>query len=325
MLERVVVFFLLIGLSLPPAIGVSFSADATPRVLKPLTLKICFTQRAFLGVNPQDVEAALKNFSRAVGRRYGYDLEPTILRIESAHDLGAFSAAERPNLIILDSWSYLDFRDAEWFEPLFIGAEQGLVAHSYLLLARREETIQTLSDLRGKTLNLLATANANLGDHWLDALLQDQNLGQPETFFSDLTFCTDPMKALLPVFFGKKDAVLIDSEKVDLMMELNPQLRNLRTLAASAPLVNAVIGFNHEGWSTKQLRPDLIKALTELHLDQAGQQILTLFKVDQMVPFDPPQLDSLIQLRDALGGCPRIEEPAAKPSDRSIFPYVFDK
>jgi hypothetical protein len=25
------------------------------------------------------------------------------------------------------------------------------------------------------------------------------------------------------------------------------------------------------------------------------------------------------------GGCPRIEEPAAKPSDRSIFPDVFDK
>jgi acyl-CoA synthetase (NDP forming) len=29
--------------------------------------------------------------------------------------------------------------------------------------------------------------------------------------------------------------------------------------------------------------------------------------------------------KPVLGGCPRIEEPAAKPSDRSMFPYVFDK
>jgi hypothetical protein len=27
----------------------------------------------------------------------------------------------------------------------------------------------------------------------------------------------------------------------------------------------------------------------------------------------------------SLGGCPRIEEPTAKPSDRSIFPTIFDK
>ncbi|MEZ4483394.1 MAG: PhnD/SsuA/transferrin family substrate-binding protein [Syntrophotaleaceae bacterium] len=115
----------------------------------------------------------------------------------------------------------------------------------------------------------------------------------------ELAYYTDPMPALLPVFFGKKDAALLDSAKFELMAELNPQLKqSLQLLATSAPLTNAVICLKQTGWTEERFRQDVTQAMRELHLTPAGLQILMLFKVQQLVSFEPSHLDTLRQLRE---------------------------
>ena len=51
------------------------------------------------------------------------------------------------------------------------------------------------------------------------------------------------------------------------------------------------------GWSNKDFKRDVIRALGELHLEPSGQQLLTLFKAGQLVPFQEKHLDTVRKLR----------------------------
>ncbi len=298
MVVKFIEFFYWVALLLLLAAGMPISAAAAQVEMKPERLNVFFTDRAFLGVNPLDVEADFNVFVRTVRRTHGYQIQSTGQRIESVLDLEAIPDDDQPNLIILDSWSYLSMENTHWFEPLFVASDRGQVSNRYLLLARREDAIKKLIDLRGKSLNLFATAKASLGSYWLQALFQEQKLGRPEAFFGELAYHTDPMSAVLQVFFGKKDAALVDSSKFELMAEMNPQLSGLQTLAVSEPLVNAVICLKRSRWSSERFKQDLIQALTELHRDPPERQLLTLFKVQQLTPFEPKHLDTVRQLHE---------------------------
>jgi len=69
------------------------------------------------------------------------------------------------------------------------------------------------------------------------------------------------------------------------MKELNPQVgRDLQVVAVSDSLADIVLCLNNRGWTTEKSKADTMTALRELHLEPAGQQILTLFKIDQLIP-----------------------------------------
>jgi hypothetical protein len=53
------------------------------------------------------------------------------------------------------------------------------------------------------------------------------------------------------------------------------------------------------------------KVLLQLHLEPAGRQVLTLFKVDRMVPFKPGSLDTVRRLREKMMS---QQNPPAVPS-----------
>lgn len=311
---------LIIGMALPGllmAIRSPLRADDSSAGLNPETLNVGFTRRAFLGVNPMDAEAAFKTLARTLGAAKGYDIDITVRTFESARHLSRALTAETVNLIILDSWSYLEMT-GDGLEPVFVPSDQGRVTRRYLLLARSGGNLKTLLDLRGRSLNLLAAPNANLGVHWLRVLLSDRKLGMAEAFFGVLEDHTDPMAAVLPVFFGKRDAVLVDATKFELMTELNPQLNSLEAIDASEPLVNAVICLGRSGWSSERFRQDLVQAMAELHLKPAGQQILTLFKAGRMVPFVNSHLDTVRRLRAR--SAPRQHEIKGAPGSPVAVP-----
>jgi ABC-type phosphate/phosphonate transport system substrate-binding protein len=285
---------LLMSLSTPFAAA----ADNTPLI--PSKVTIAFVQRSFLGVNVLDVEAALKLFIRGIGQQWGYDVQAKVQRFKNAEELSAIADAEKPEIIMVDSWTYLEMTDTEWMDPFFISSDEGLTATSYLLLTRKQNG-KKLLDLRGKHINLLTTTNANLGIHWLSSLLHERKLGLPDKFFSELNFSTDPMQAVLPVFFGKTDAVVVDSVEFKLMTELNPQLGNLLPVAVSEPLVNNLICLKRSGWESENLKRKVIRNLASLHLQEAGKQTLLLFKIQKLEKFNPACLDTMRKIHKELG------------------------
>jgi ABC-type phosphate/phosphonate transport system substrate-binding protein len=266
--------------------------------LKPMPLQIGFTRSCFLNINRNDAEASFKALTEIVGRRRGYSVTSEVRIFD---DDATFEAAIRDGSLIMavaDSWQYVAMTVPPRMKPQYISTELGKVGRRHLLLTRAGAGLNTLADLRGKSVLYVELANVTAGRKWLDTILLENQLGAADAFFGGVEAVAKPSLAVLPVFFGRKDACLVDESGFEVMKELNPQVgKGLVTLAVSESFVNNVILIRHDGWRDEKSRQDFIELLGELHLEPAGQQILTLFKVGELLPFDEKQLDTVRALR----------------------------
>jgi phosphonate transport system substrate-binding protein len=294
---------------LPPG-PASLAAAAPAAELRRENLNVGFNPDAVLNMNRNDVEAAFKVFTETAGRMRGYAITP---RIRIFHERPGFEAAIQGgalHLAIIDTWTFLTMDLAARMQPQFIAAFRDGDGKRYVVLTRRDGGPTRLADLRGKTIAEFAVANATIGRRWLDTELLAERRGRPEPFFGARELAGTPAAAVLPVFFRKVDACLVDEAGFEVMNELNPQVgRQLQTIARSPALVSAVICVATSGWTSEEYRQDLIRALGELHLDTAGQQILTLFKVHQLVPFREEQIQTVKALREAFDRGPPAPAP----------------
>jgi len=124
------------------------------------------------------------------------------------------------------------------------------------------------------------------------------NVGFIRSCFLNVNFVGKPALAVLPVFFGKRPACLMDEFSFGLMGELNPQVgEELQSIATSEAFVDNVVCVGDRGWPTETVRRDILETLGGLHNDPVGRQILILFKVGRMVPFEATQLATVQALR----------------------------
>jgi phosphonate transport system substrate-binding protein len=257
-------------------------------------------QVAFRNVNSNDAAAAYMVLLEAIGRRHGQHFKPTVQVFD---DSKLFEAAIRNGSLhvsIVEAWEYLSMHIDDVAKPMFMAMENGQVGRRYLVLTRRDSGLNTLSDLRGKSILKLEVASVGAALHWLDTLLAAGRMGPQERFFGGVEVVGKPTAAVLPVFFGKKPACIVDDASFRIMTELNPQVgRELQEIASSERYADVVICVREHGWSNDDLKAVTIETLSDLSKDPGGRQILTLFKIDRLVPFRDEYLDTIRQLRAA--------------------------
>ncbi len=304
-------FGLRISLGLLLALLASAFAEAaeTNSVLKPEALTVAFTKSAFLNVNRTDVEAGYMVLAQTVGRRRGYLVKSKVQVFEEASEFESLLQDEASRLIIVDAWRYLSMGTIE-ITPFFVSSEQGKVGKQYLLLTRQGSGLDKLADLRGKEIAVYEVANTTQGRAWLETLLLENHCGTPDEFFASTVSAGKPTAAVLPVFFGKKQACVVDRAAFELMKELNPQVgKAVQVLAESEPVVDSLVCLRNSGWGSGTFREDLIETLRDFHLEPAGAQILTLFKTDRLIPFEEKHLTTMRTLRAAYDRLGKVIKP----------------
>jgi len=265
--------------------------------LVPLPLDVGFTKTCFAGVNQNDAQASLKGFMAAVGRKRGYDVRSNVMVFEDTRSCQEAVKKKGKQLVIVTAWQYLSMDLKKTMDPVFVPACNGLAGRKYVILTHKGSGLNNLGDLKGKEITQLEMGSANMGPQWLQTLLLGSGLGNPDRFFSKVEVVHKAPSAVLPVFFGNRSACLIDVPAFEIMAELNPQLKNkLQIIASSEPYVDDVICLSKDGWDSEEQRSSVIESLADLHREPAGQQILTLFKVEKLVPFEEKYLDSLRKL-----------------------------
>ena len=96
-------------------------------------------------------------------------------------------------------------------------------------------------------------------------------------------------------FFGQVDACLVSRNSYNISAELNPQLgRQLRVLEQSPGFVTGIIAVR-KGLE-KANRDAIMKILTEMYTDPKGKQIMTLFRINRLVPFMPEHIVSVTKV-----------------------------
>lgn len=264
-------------------------------------LTIGLTKSAFVSVNRNDMEAALKTLAQTVGRKQGYRIEARTQFFAEPADFARAVKAGEVRLAIMDSWTYLAMDPPSLgATPNFVSVDGASVGKRYLLLTRKDSGLSSLPQLRGKTLTTLEVVNGSLGRPWLATLLARHHFGSPEQFFGSSQTVAKPSAAVLPVFFRRADVCLVDANAFAVMSDMNPQVgRELQTIEASESLVDGLQLTTDQAWvGSETVRADLLKTMSELHREPAGQQLLMLFKTDRLLPFSPSHLDAVRKLWD---------------------------
>jgi phosphonate transport system substrate-binding protein len=206
--------------------------------------------------------------------------------------------AGEADILTLSVLEYLKLHGRVGLEAALVNVTSTGVQDEFILLVRRAAAVERLDQLRGKTLMAEAVrAENSIPTIWLESLLLKVGLGRQKDFFGETKTVKKTSQAVLAVFFGQADAALVRSKSFGTMVELNPQLeQELTVLAVSPKLLEFVTCFPTDGDPEK--RAIMEEGGLNLHTYPRGRQILTLFGVGQVVPFDPAFLTSVKALLD---------------------------
>ncbi|MBL8173216.1 MAG: PhnD/SsuA/transferrin family substrate-binding protein [Bryobacterales bacterium] len=264
------------------ALTVGHALSQGPAARKPARMFVMASQSLFAGVNRNDAAAALRVWVEALGRRRGFDFELKMDIFSAPSEAAERLQAASVDLLILDTPDYAALAGRKLIEPVASGSDRGKAgAFEYLLLAREGSQLQTWHDLGNKRIAVSSRTGANMGLAWADTALSGLRIASPASFFASVTVAAKPSACVLPVFFGKLDACIVDRYGFDLMKELNPQLGRLKVIARSEPVVEGMIAFPME---RHRNREELIESVYELHKDPAGAQMVILFRSGPLIP-----------------------------------------
>jgi phosphonate transport system substrate-binding protein len=278
------------------ALGCGLSAQ--PPTPMSVPLRVGFQRSSFLEVNPTDLAGSFKLLAKAIGRKHNVELKTEVFVFETSAELELAMQREQLQVAVLGAWNYLDMETSRVMEPCFVHSFEGRILTEYLVLTHRESGLNTLSALKGKDLLLLERSSGLLSAPWLDILLAEERLGPKEAFFRKVEVVQKPTAAVLPVFFGNRQACVVDRGAYAIMAELNPQISTtLQVVASSTPYLNSITCISREGWPSEQIRNEFKTALKDLHLTPEGRLILLIFKADRIEPFTDQFLKSISELR----------------------------
>jgi phosphonate transport system substrate-binding protein len=249
----------------------------------------------FNGVNANDARAALKVWFEVLGRQKGFRLESKVDVVDSLMEIRDRLQKHSVDVVLLGTTDYLQLESSGTVEPVLTDARnsQGEELYSFLLLVNPASGVTSIAGLRGKDILVSSRDLGNTAGAWLDVLLSKEKLGRAASFFGSFRTSDKPQACILPLFFGKVDACVVDEVNLNLAKEMNPQLGRFRVLARSRPMLEGVICVPTEA---RLFRKEFVDSMLSLHLDPVGRQLLLVFKTDRIVRIRPGDLDSAREL-----------------------------
>ena len=275
----------------PPHVCGEKGGEGSDMGQKP-ALILGYSSQLFYGVEVNDAKAATKVWTDTLIRRQGVFKKSDTIIIQDLPSLEKAANAKAVDIIIMLPQEFIEIRNKIPFEPVFSSAISSGVYEEFILLVRKDRGIEKLSDLRGKKLLVETGQRGTIPTFWLDILLARERLPEGKEFFSSIKELNKISQVVLPVFFRQADACLASRLAFETMSELNPQVgKELKAIATSPGFLTGVICFRRDFYA--QYKDHLDDSLRSLHTDPQGKQILTLFRVNQLIPFEPSHLETV--------------------------------
>lgn len=280
------------------------AASADPASPPPVRLTVGFSAQAFADVDREEARSVTRAWTETVLSREFGDARAETLLFEDMETLEAALEQGRVDLAVLISEEYLRLRDRVALEPVFVTARAQGPYHQVVLITRSDRALRGWADLRGRQLLISQDRSRTFHEAWLETRLLQEGLPPVGEFFAVVRGTRRPSQAILPVFFRQADACLTTLYAFQLTCELNPQLaRELMVLDRSPEVLGGVIAFRLDYAGPDRER--ILARLARLHEDPQGKQILRLFGMERLLPFEAEYLASIEELfreHDRLAG-----------------------
>lgn len=265
------------------------SSKPLPPSAPTIRLNIVFSDELFSVANRNDVVGALKLWTEVVSCLTTLNLNSKVEVISSQSEIRRRVRENSVDIVVLDNADFLELSDAGLIDGVAVGSRDGLpYAVPYLLLVNQR--IDSLNQLRGQhgIYHLHTGAAASLA--FTATLMAENHLGRSGAFFASFESTTKPANCVLPLFFEKTQACVVDGHDWELLKELNPQLgRKLKILAQSEPILDGIVAFTKV---PMPYREKILASLFQMHKDALGYQVLSALRSGPLLPYRPEFLDS---------------------------------
>lgn len=262
----------------------------------PDTFRVLYTDKIFFGIDLRDAKVAMEIWTEELGRQMDIITVPTTQIANDVSTIAQLINSKKIDMVGIDTPDFIRLREIADIEPSLVGVKGGTSEENFLFLVHNESDITELSQLRNLDVNIHTGPITNIIiDLWLKSLIRSSFGTLPSKFFSETKNVNTPSQALLPVFFKQATACVLGKKSFNVLTDLNPQLKNnLRIIKVSPAFLLTVFCFR-KGMN-EHLKQTVIDAALNMVNYPKGQQILTLFKIDNVTQFEEAQLKNVIDL-----------------------------
>ena len=213
--------------------GVARAAEAGEHPRDGGRISIGYSSSLFVGVDRKDAQAAIDMWMIELARTAGLEAKITATIYDDLEQIAAVIRQRTIDFVAMTTLDFLRIKNQVPIEPVLIATNRGKAGEEYALVIHKGAPYTELKQLRGKTLLVEKSSggciNARL---WLDTELMSQKLPPSQAFFQSAKLVDHASQAVLPVFFRQADACLMPRWSYDIMVELNPQVKDQTSILA---------------------------------------------------------------------------------------------
>lgn len=252
-----------------------------------------FHKAMLVETDMKDAKSAIGYWMKTLAEKAGYKIQSLIY--DDLDSLIADAKKGKIDLIYVAPQHYLKLTNTVETSLACVPIIGGKKTRKYLLLVRSDSPYSNIRDLKGKKLAVLQENNISLS--YLNTLLLKDGQKEAYNFFSDIVEKRKYSQAILSVFFGQADACVVADFSFNIITELNPQIgKSLKAIASSPEYVHLVACFRKA--SNENLKKLTLDAVFNFQNSNEGRQVLTLFKIEGLVPALASDITTIKSLMD---------------------------
>jgi phosphonate transport system substrate-binding protein len=252
------------------------------------TYTLGYMKNIFNDVDINDAQAAVIVWMNEIDKSYNYNKNGYDLRGKIYSSINEFKEDLKKGdvaIIAINTFDYFNYGNKLGLEPAFVPTINGNIGAEYYLLIREKNNYKSLKDLKGANIGISTDQNHTASKLWLDIMLAKNNLPVKSKFFNKIIEIQKESQLLLNLFFGQLDACIVSDNAYNLMSEINPQIGEKLTRILTSPRYLQGILCYIKTFNKKQDRELFNSAITNVTQFSTGKQILSLIKIDKLVPF----------------------------------------
>lgn len=175
----------------------------------------------------------------------------------------------------------------------FIGTSVTDKPYGIVVLARKDKRIDSIKDLLHK--RLILPANDELAKVFLDSLVITQLHQRYNNALGSVQYLQKQNAIIHKLFFNEADVGVAYLETFELMVELNPQIKEKIKILETFPINSPNYSFFHNSFPMQE-RELAIETALKLHHSTRSQEILNNFRMSTLVKCTVDSLEPFIQL-----------------------------
>lgn len=260
------------------------------------TLTVAFSRMLLSDVNTNDALAAAKVWITQLVDELGDDdiTRSETYLVSNMEEYFDLQATHEIDVAILHPVEFVQYEKNISLVPRFTAVRDGETAYGVSLMVRSDSGIRHLKELSGKRLASEQISVGLIPELWIRALLDEKGLPEPGAFFGERKFVPRVTQSALAVYFGQADACTVKLDSYKTLVEMNPQVgASLVAIEESMVFCRTVLCVREPLTAESGRVSD---ALRILHETAKGHQLLTMFNIDQLVPYEPHYLDGVRSL-----------------------------